>query len=154
MLAYVLIAEVGYIALGIGLANKNALTGAILHIQNDALMMGSLFLVAGVLASKTGFRKIYQFKNIHKKMPITMAIFVVSALSVIGIPPTCGFFSKWYLLGAIDEHQWFFVVVCPPVASSMPSFFRVIEIVYFSLLRFQQDGLWSRNDEAPLSASL
>jgi len=157
MLAYVLIAEVGYISLGIGLANKNALTGAILHIQNDALMMGSLFLVAGVLASKTGFRNIYQFKNLHKKMPITMAIFVVSALSVIGIPPTCGFFSKWYLLlGAIDEHQWFFVVVL--LASSLIHailFFRVIEIVYFSPSgepKQDTEAVVKGLDEAPLSA--
>ena len=157
MLAYVLIAEVGYISLGIGLANKNALTGAILHIQNDALMMGSLFLVAGVLASKTGFRNIYQFKNLHKKMPITMAIFVVSALSVIGIPPTCGFFSKWYLLlGAIDGHQWFFVAVL--LASSLFNailFFRVIEIVYFSPSgepKQDTEAVVKGLDEAPLSA--
>jgi len=156
MLAYVLVAEVGYIALGIGLANKNGLTGAILHIQNDALMMASLFLAVGVLASKTGLRSIYQFKNIHKKMPITMAIFVVAALSVIGIPPTCGFFSKWYLLlGAIDEHQWLFVAVL--LASSLFNailFFRVIEIVYFSPSEECEHGAGPEGkslDEAPLS---
>lgn len=90
-------------------------------------------------------------------MPITMAIFVVSALSVIGIPPTCGFFSKWYLLlGAIDEHQWFFVVVL--LASSLIHailFFRVIEIVYFSPSgepKQDAEAVVKGLDEAPLSA--
>jgi multicomponent Na+:H+ antiporter subunit D len=157
MLAYVLVAEVGYIVLGIGLANRNSLTGAILHIQNDALMMGSLFLVLGVLASKEGFRNIHEFQNIHKKMPITMAVFVVSALSVVGIPPTCGFFSKWYLLlGAIGERQWFFVFLL--LASSLIHailFFRVFETVYFSPPEEadQNSGAVVRSmDEAPLSA--
>jgi multicomponent Na+:H+ antiporter subunit D len=107
MLAYVLIAEVGYIALGVGLANRAGLTGAILHILNDALMMACLFLVVGAIMYKVGLRNIHQFRGLHRKMPITMAAFTVTALSVIGIPPTCGFFSKWYLvLGAIDANRW------------------------------------------------
>lgn len=136
MLAYVLIAEVGYIVLGAGLGNRTALTGAILHILNDALMMAALFLVAGAIAFKSGNRNIHHFKNLNRKMPLTMAAFTIAALSVVGIPPTCGFFSKWYLvLGAIEAKGWFFVGVL--LLSSLLSailFFRVLEKAYFKPL--------------------
>lgn len=161
MLCYILIAEVGYIVLGIGLANRASLTGAILHILNDAFMMACLFSVAGAIMYKTGNRDITSFKNLHKKMPITMAAFTVGALSVIGIPPTCGFFSKWYLiLGAIDAKQWMFAVAL--ILSSLLSaivFFRVIENVYFKPTTHKQSHNGGAHvtheevamDEAPIS---
>ncbi len=133
LLGYVLIAEIGYIALGIGFGNRNGLTGSILHILNDGLMMASLFLIVGAITYKGGPRKMARFTGLHGKMPLTMAAFVVSSLSVVGIPPTCGFFSKWYLvLGGIDSKQWLFVAVL--LASSLLNailFFRVIEKAYF-----------------------
>jgi multicomponent Na+:H+ antiporter subunit D len=66
-------------------------------------------------------------------MPVTMAALVVAALSMIGVPPTCGFFSKWYLLlGGIEAGQWLYVGAL--IFSSLVNavlFFRVIEIAYF-----------------------
>ncbi len=156
MLAYVLIAEVGYITLGVGLANRAGLTGAILHILNDALMMAGLFLVVGAIVYKGGLRNIHQLRWLHRKMPITMAAFTVTALSVIGIPPTCGFFSKWYLvLGAINAKQWLFAAIL--LISSLLNailFFRVIENVYFEPARYAHNGgihEETSRDEAPLS---
>jgi multicomponent Na+:H+ antiporter subunit D len=132
MLTYILVSEVGYIALGVGLANRAGLTGAILHILNDAFMMLALFLVVGAIMYRSGKREIPQLRYLHRKMPFTMATFVIAALSVIGIPPTCGFFSKWYLiLGAIDASRWVFVAVL--LVSSLLNvilFFRVIENAY------------------------
>jgi multicomponent Na+:H+ antiporter subunit D len=132
MLTYILVSEVGYIVLGVGLANRVALTGAILHILNDAFMMLGLFLIVGAIMYKYGTRKISDLRYIHKKMPFTMSVFVISALSVVGIPPTCGFFSKWYLiLGAIKANGWVFVAVL--LISSLLNailFFRVIESAY------------------------
>ncbi len=159
MLAYVLIAEVGYIALGVGLGNRNGLIGAILHIMNDALMMASLFLIVGAITYKGWSRQFDKFNGLHRKMPVTMAVFVISALSVIGIPPACGFFSKWYLvLGAIDAKQWLFAAVL--LVSSLLNaiiFFRVIERVYFEPVADGHDILPADQksqftwDEAPLS---
>jgi len=159
MLAYVLIAEVGYIALGVGLGNRNGLTGAILHIMNDALMMACLFLIVAAITYKGWPRQIDQFNGLHRKMPVTMAALVISALSVIGIPPACGFFSKWYLvLGAIDAEQWSFATVL--LLSSLLNaiiFFKVIERAYFEPVVNEHDlqpvedrskFIW---DEAPLS---
>jgi multicomponent Na+:H+ antiporter subunit D len=132
MLTYILVAEVGYIALGVGLANRNGLTGAILHILNDSFMMLALFLIVGAIMYRSGNREIPGLRYMHRRMPLTMAVLVITGLSVIGIPPTCGFFSKWYLvLGAIDANQWVFVAVL--LISSLINvalFFRVIENVY------------------------
>ena len=134
MLTYVIVAEVGYIVLGIGMANKNGLTGAILHIVNDAFMMACLFLVIGAIYYKTGTRNVYEFKNLGKKMPWTMFAFIIVGLSVIGIPPTCGFFSKWYLLlGAIDGKHWLFAAAL--LFSSLIAavlFFRVVENAFLN----------------------
>jgi len=110
MLSYIVIAEIGYIIGGIGVANTAALKGAIFHIVNDALMMACLFLVAGLVMYRTAGHRIDNFKGIFRTMPITAIIFCVGALAVIGVPPTCGFFSKWYLLlGGINAGQWAFV---------------------------------------------
>jgi multicomponent Na+:H+ antiporter subunit D len=132
MLAYILVSEVGYIALGVGLANRNGLTGAILHILNDSFMMLALFLIVGAIMYRSGNREIPRLRYMHRKMPFTMAVLVIAGLSVIGIPPTCGFFSKWYLvLGAIDANKWVFVAVL--LLSSLLNvvlFFRVIENGY------------------------
>lgn len=159
MLAYVLIAEVGYIALGVGLGNRNGLTGAILHIMNDALMMASFFLIVGAITYKGWPRQMDQFIGLHRRMPVTMAAFVLSALSVVGIPPVCGFFSKWYLvLGAIDARQWAFVAVL--LVSSLLNailFFKVIERAYFEPganghdMQPMEDKVKLTWDEAPLS---
>jgi multicomponent Na+:H+ antiporter subunit D len=166
MLSYILVAEVGYIALGVGLANKNGLTGAILHIVNDAFMMACLFFAVGAVVYKTGPRNIYQLKNLHRRMPFTTGALVVAGLSVIGIPPLCGFFSKWYLiLGAIDARQWLFVAVL--LASSLLSailFFRVIDNAYYDHMQGHPGDARPESvvappgrveiDEAPLSMLL
>ena len=133
MLAYSSVAQVGYIGLGIGLANPVALTGAILHVVNHAFMKGALFMVAGSLRIRLGHSDITRMDAaLRKKMPWTMAAFAVAALSMIGVPPTGGFFSKWYLAsGAIDAGQWIMVVVI--MASSLLNavyFFRVLENAY------------------------
>ena len=156
MLAYILVSEVGYIALGVGLANRAGLTGAILHILNDSFMMLALFLVVGAIMYRSGKREIPQLRYLHRRMPFTMAVFVLAALSVIGIPPTCGFFSKWYLiLGAIDASQWVFVAVL--LVSSLLNvilFFRVIEHAYLEPDEEHAGGgseLAIATEEAPLS---
>jgi len=129
MLSYVIIAEMGYIVGGIGVANIIALQGVIFHIVNDAMMMACLFLVAGQVMHQTGGHGIANFKGLFRTMPITALIFTVGALAVIGVPPTCGFFSKWYLLlGGIKAHQWSFVtalLVCTLINVAL--FFRVFD---------------------------
>jgi len=132
MLSYSVVAQIGYIVLGIGLANRAGLTGAVLHILNEAFTKGCLFAVAGAIVYKIGTSNIYQFRNLYKRMPFTMIAFMIGAFSMIGIPPTVGFFSKLYLiLGAIDARQWVFVaVVLLSSVLNVVYFYKVIEIAF------------------------
>ncbi len=110
MLAYSSVSQIGYIVLGVGLANAAGFTGGVLHLVNHAVMKGCLFLVAGAIVYQTGLREIRELRKLSLKMPWTAATFMIAAFSMIGIPPLGGFFSKLYLiLGAIDAGQWIFV---------------------------------------------
>jgi len=132
MLCYIIVAEVGYMVGGVGLANTVALRGTVLHIANDVVMTTGLFAVAGIIAYKMREHRLSDFKDLFKSMPVTMAAFVVIALSIIGVPPTGGFFSKWYLIqGALQAGSWLFVVAL--LSSSLINivlFFRIFEIGY------------------------
>ena len=133
MLAYSSVAQIGYITLGIGLANPLGLIGAVLHVLNHAFMKGCLFLVAGNFRFKLGHSHIDKLNDsIRKKMPWTMAAFTTAALSMVGLPPLAGFFSKWYLaLGTIKNSDWLLLVVI--LVSSLLNavyFFRILEKVY------------------------
>jgi len=133
MLTYLIVAEVGYMVGGFWLATSYGITGAILHIVNDALMTFCLFVFAGIVVYKTGGQKLSDLQGLYRKMPVTMAAFTIVALSMIGVPPTAGFFSKWYLiLGAIDAGSYHFLAAL--LISSLVNailFFRIIEIAYF-----------------------
>ena len=133
LLAYSSVAQIGYIVLGVGLANPMGLTGGLLHLVSHAFAKGCLFLVAGAIVYRTGIREIRELRYLSVKMPWTAATFTVAAFSMIGIPPTSGFFSKLYLiLGAIDAEQWLFVAVI--LVSSMLAlmyFVNVVRYIYF-----------------------
>jgi multicomponent Na+:H+ antiporter subunit D len=133
MLAYSSMAHVGFVVLGIGLAVELGMTGGILHIFNHALATGCLFFCAGAVIYKTGIRNIEDFRGLAGKMPITAAAFTLAAASMIGIPPTAGFMSKFYLsLGAVAAEAWIFVIIV--ILGSLLSavfYLRVINLMYF-----------------------
>lgn len=133
MLAYSSVAQVGYIGLGISMANPLGFIGAVLHILNHAVMKGCLFLVAGTLRQRMGHSDISRFDDSYRvKLPWTMAAFTAAAVSMVGLPPLAGFFSKWYLaLAVIENSQWVLLAVI--LLSSLLNaayFFRIIEKVY------------------------
>jgi multicomponent Na+:H+ antiporter subunit D len=133
MLTYIIVAEVGYMVGGAWLGNRAGMTGAILHIVNDALMTLCAFLVVGNIAYKVKGCSFDDLKGLFAKMPFTMGAFVIGALSIIGVPPTCGFFSKWYLIsGAIQAgHYGFMVALIFSSLVNVVLFFRVMEICYY-----------------------
>jgi len=158
MLTYLIVTEVGYMVGGAWLASGTGLTGAILHIVNDALMTLCLFIFAGIVIYKRGGHQLKDLAGLYRKMPVTMAAFTVGALSMIGVPPTAGFFSKWYLiLGAIDSGRYHFMVAL--LISSLVNailFFRVIEIAYFEpgVMHYGGEAEKVAVDEAPFSMLL
>ena len=150
MLAYSSISQIGYILLGVGLVNVIGMQGGLLHILNHSLMKCALFLVAGAIFYKTGIRNLHQFQGLGKKMPVTTTVFLIAGLSMIGVPGTVGFTSKWYLaLGSINAGQWIFVIVI--LISSLLNivyFWRVFDNIWFG---HPHEVEHIKRDEAPLS---
>ena len=133
MLTYLIVAEVGYMVGGAWLGNHSGMVGATYHILADAAMTFCLFLAAGILINRTGKARMDAFDGAFKKYPLTMIGFTVGALAMIGLPPTCGFFSKFYLIqGGIEAGQWGFVAAL--IISSLVNallFFRIFERAFF-----------------------
>jgi len=111
-LAYSTISQLGYILMGILMLNPNGLLGAMLHLINHAVIKITLFFVVGSITYMTHHKYIYQIKGIGKRMPVTMVCYTIAAISLIGIPPTNGFVSKWFLgLGALAIHNLFYIII-------------------------------------------
>lgn len=132
MLAYSSVAQIGYIAIGLAMGNMYGFIGAVLHVINHAFMKSSLFLVIGGIEYRFGEVNLYRLGGMNKKMTISTITVLLASLSMIGLPPTCGFFSKWYLmLGAYTGAQYFYIAVL--VISSLLNaiyFFRIIEQMF------------------------
>jgi multicomponent Na+:H+ antiporter subunit D len=133
LLAYSSVGQMGVIAVGIGLANQNSLTGAVLHIANDALMKAVLFLGAGLALIRFGVRRVNDLHKLRGKAPWTAAAMTIAALSLVGVPPLSGFFGKWYVLnGAIAERRW--ILAAALVVGSLATVgyvFRILEQLFF-----------------------
>lgn len=133
LLAHSTVAQLGYIAVGIGLASQQALVGALLHVVNHAVMKACLFFAAGAILAQARTKKLPSMSGLGPRMPWTMAGFTLAAISMVGLPPTAGFFSKWYLVsGAVGTDRWLVAVVI--VASSVLTliyFLRILERIWF-----------------------
>ncbi len=142
MLCYLIVAEVGYMVGGAWTATQAGMAGAVYHILSDAAMTLCLFLAAGIIIHRTDDHSIRAFSGLFKKMPLTMIAFTVGALSMIGIPPTCGFFSKFFLIqGGIEGGHWPFVGAL--LFSSLVNailFFRLFEFAFFGELDKEMPG--------------
>lgn len=103
-LAYSTVAQIGYLFLGMGLMNIKGLTGSLFYLASHAAIKSSLFLSAGAMIAATGKKNISDLAGIGKKMPITMGVFTIGSLGLIGIPLFSGFIGKWYLLlGSLES---------------------------------------------------
>ncbi len=133
MIAYIIVCEIGYMVGGAWLGNELGMTGAILHILNDALMTFALFLAVGNMVYRLGRVEISDLQGLFQKMPWTMGGFVLAAFSIVGVPPTCGFFSKWYLiLGAFEAGAYHFagaLLISSLICAVL--FFKVFEVCFF-----------------------
>jgi multicomponent Na+:H+ antiporter subunit D len=105
-LAFSTVSQLSYIILGAALLNTSGVLGGVAHITNHAVSKITLFLCAGSVYVSTHKTEISQMSGIAKRMPWTMAAFVLASLSIVGIPLTSGFVSKWYLaFGTVDGHS-------------------------------------------------
>lgn len=150
LLAYSSVAQIGYMILGLCLASVTGLTATLLHLFNHALMKGALFMALGCVAYRIGSVHVDAMAGLGKRMPWTMAAFVAGGLSLVGVPLTVGFVSKWYLVLAAVERGWWPAAVLVLVASVMALVYvwKVVESAYFRDAP-EDDGGKPRPTEAP-----
>ncbi len=133
LLAYSSIAQVGYMVLGLSLASTLGLTASLLHMFNHGLIKGALFLALGCVFFRVGSTDVERLRGLGRAMPWTMAAFVAGGLSLIGVPLTVGFVSKWYLVLAALDQGWWALVIAILISSllSVAYIWRLVEIAYF-----------------------
>ena len=102
-LAYSTVSQVSYILFGLSAMDMNSVTGGVLHVIAHGFIKAALFLCAGAIIYMTGKTRVEELKGIGKEMPFLMWCYTIVSLGLIGIPPTGGFISKWYLaMGSLE----------------------------------------------------
>lgn len=149
LLAWSSVAQIGYIVLGISLASVWGLKAALLHMLNHAVIKGALFMAVGAIAFRLGSVMLSDWAGIGRKMPWTMAAFVAGGLSLIGVPLTAGFVSKWALLEAAinDGHSFFVFAILISSLLAVIYIWRIVEHAYFrepegETLAYQEAPFW------------
>lgn len=144
LLAYSSVAQIGYILLGASLVTHAGLTASALHIFNHALAKGTLFLGAACLAYGCAGIRLENLAGVARRLPLAFGVFVAGGLSLIGVPATAGFISKWYLVSAAVEQGWIGValIVVIAVGSLMAVVYiwRIVEVACFQRADSEADA--------------
>lgn len=153
LLAYSSIAQIGYILFGASLVSLTGLTAGIAHMFNHALAKGALFLAIASMASAFGKLTVDGIAGAARRMPYTMAAFVVAGLSLIGIPGTAGFIGKWYLVvAAVEVGPYGALLIVPILASSLMAVlyvWKVVESAYFGIAEGSEATIADARSESP-----
>ena len=133
LFAYSSVAQIGYITLGLSFDSVTGLTASIVHLFNHAVTKGAVFLLIGGAVAVVGGSTLSRLSGLARVMPLTSFGIVLGGLSLIGVPGTAGFVSKWYLiLAALEKGQWWLAIAI--VASSLLAVayvWRFVEVAYF-----------------------
>ena len=112
LLAHSSVAQIGYMAIGLSFASLQGVTASIIHLFNHALMKGALFMAIGAIVFRIGTCRMENIQGLGRQMPWTFGAILISGLSLIGVPGTAGFVSKWYIvLAALEQQNWIVVAV-------------------------------------------
>ncbi len=132
-LAFSTISQVSYIILGAAIAGPIATIGGMVHLIHQGFMKITLFFCAGNYAETLGVHKVSEMAGIGKRMPWTTAAFTASAFGMIGVPPTAGFISKWYLgLGGLETGQdWVVLVLAGSSVLNAAYFLPILRTAWF-----------------------
>ena len=132
LLAFSSVAQVGYMLLGMALLTETGVAAAIVHMLNHALTKGALFLAVGAVVYRLGSSLLPDMAGLGRRMPFTSAAMVVGGLSLIGVPATAGFVSKWVLLQAALEQGWWPVALLIVLSSLLAVIYvwRIVETLY------------------------
>lgn len=139
-LAYSTVSQVSYIVLGVAVVGTLSTIGGIVHLVHQGLMKITLFFCAGNLAEELRLHKVSELRGVGRRMPLTMGAFTLAALGMIGVPPTAGFVTKWYLgVGALEASQPWVIGVL--VVSSLLNAAYFLPIIYDAWFR-EPVGVW------------
>jgi multicomponent Na+:H+ antiporter subunit D len=142
-LAFSTVSQLSYIILGAALLTPRGVLGGVAHIANHAVSKITLFFCAGSIYVSAHKTEISQMSGLARRMPWTMAAFALSSLSIVGIPLTSGFVSKWYLaLGAVDRHSLLILAVL--LASSLLAAAYLGQILYKAYFESEEEPLLYR----------
>ncbi|HIG17272.1 MAG TPA: hydrogenase 4 subunit B [Candidatus Handelsmanbacteria bacterium] len=109
--AYAGISHLGLVMMGIAMGNATGFAGGVFYLINEMVMQATLFCIAGAAFYRGGVRSLSDLARLRGQVPWTLTALIVTALSMIGIPPTGGFFGKWYiLLGALKAENYIAVI--------------------------------------------
>jgi multicomponent Na+:H+ antiporter subunit D len=154
-LAYSTVSQLSYVILAAAILAPISMVGAVLHIAAHAFGKITLFFAAGSIYTAAHKTEVSQLDGIGRRMPWTMGAFAVGSLSMVGVPPTAGFLSKWYMLsGALDTGQM--VAVGVIIASTLLNAAYFLPIVYAAFFRREAPaeaaaGVHHDHGEAPRS---
>ena len=149
LLAWSSVAQIGYMLLGLSFATAIGLQASLLHIFNHAIIKAGLFLAMGCVFLRLGSCRLEAIAGVGRQMPWTMTGFLLCGLSLIGVPLTAGFVSKWYLVLAALEKGWWPVAVLIVLTSLLALVYvwKVVEAAWFR----DPPGTAGRIGEAPLT---
>lgn len=148
LLAYSSVAQIGYITLGLSLANADGMTASVVHLFNHAIAKTALFMLTGGILLRVGGVRLDALAGLSRRMPLTSAGVLIAGLSLIGIPGTAGFITKWHLvLAAVqDGHWWVVAAVATSSLLAAAYVWRFVEIAYLRPAPVEAAG----RTEAPL----
>ncbi len=151
ILAYSSVAQLGYMLLGLSMGTAAGVSAGLLHMFNHAILKGGLFMAVGIFALSYGVRRVEDLRGLGKTMPLTAAGFTVCGLSLIGVPVTAGFVSKFYLVSAALERGWWWAAAAILISSVLAIFYvgRMLEMMYLQKAP-QVDGKIAKGE--PVSA--
>src|SRR5690606_10409714 len=148
MLAYSTIAQLSYVIMATVILKPLAEIGAAVHIAAHAFGKITLFFAAGAIYTAAHKTELWQLAGIGRRMPITMAAFTIGALSMIGVPPTAGFVSKWFILaGAFQAENY--LAIFTIIASTALNAMYFLPIIYFAWLAPDAPDVDMKHGEAP-----
>ena len=147
LLAYSSVANGGYILIGILLHNQVGFAGGMLHIANHAIASAAAFITIAIVAHKTGTTKMSELGGMIHKMPITYVVYLISIISMAGIPPTGGFVSKWLILQSLADKGMIFIAGAAFFGSigSFMYVFRPLSAVFLGQLSPKNENIKEAN---------
>ena len=157
MLAYSSIAHAGYLSLGIIAGTVMAIQATALYFVAYAFMNIGAFAIVIILSRKDGYgENVDDFSGLANTHPVLAAIMLVFMLSLAGIPPTIGFFGKFYLFGAAIDHGMYLLVTIALLTSavSLYYYFRVVKVMYLNDLEAERKVTLTWNEKIAVAVTI